>query len=144
MSRSATVPLMLDTATMDPPPPLSIIARATARIVSQVPVRLTSITRFQSAGSCAINIPEAPTPAQATKRSGTPTLAKVCVSAPDTASGSLMSQAMSPPRRSHVTTSWPAPRNRSAAALPMPEAPPVTMAVTARARSAQRGRRPVP
>ena len=53
------------------------IACATARIVSQVPVRLTSITRFQSAGSCAISIPEAPIPAQATSRSGTPTLARV-------------------------------------------------------------------
>ena len=55
-----------------------------------------------------------------------------------------VAQAMSPPRRSHVMTSWPAPRSRSAAALPMPEAPPVTMAVTARARSAQPGRRPAP
>ena len=72
MSRSATVPLMLDTATMDPPLPLSIIACATARMVSQVPVRLTSSTRFQSAGSCAINRPDAPTAAQATRRSGDP------------------------------------------------------------------------
>ena len=40
---------MLDTATIDPPEPASTIARATARIVSQVPVRLVSMTRCQSA-----------------------------------------------------------------------------------------------
>ena len=52
MSRSASVPLMLDTATIDPPEPASTIARATARIVSHVPVRLVSMTRRQSAGVC--------------------------------------------------------------------------------------------
>jgi len=41
---------MLDTATIDPPEPASIITRATARMVNHVPVRLISMTRRQSAG----------------------------------------------------------------------------------------------
>jgi hypothetical protein len=49
MSRSATVPLMLETATIEPPTPASIMARAPARMVSQVPVRFTANTRCQSA-----------------------------------------------------------------------------------------------
>ena len=72
MSRSASVPLMLDTATIDPPDPESIIVRATARMVSQVPVRLVSMTRCQSLGLWSNNIPDAPMPAQATSRFGAP------------------------------------------------------------------------
>ena len=48
MSRSATVPLMLETATIEPPTPASIMACAAARMVSQVPVRFTANTRCHS------------------------------------------------------------------------------------------------
>jgi hypothetical protein len=41
----------VDTATIDPPEPGSIIARATARMVSHAPVRLISMIRRQSAGA---------------------------------------------------------------------------------------------
>ena len=74
MSRSASVPLMLDTATIDPPEPASTIARATARNVSHVPVRLMSMTRLQSAGVCSSSRPDAPMPAHATSRSGNPVI----------------------------------------------------------------------
>ncbi len=78
MSRSASVPLTLDTATIEPPEPASTIARATARIVSQVPVRLVSSTFCQSAGDCSSSSPDAPMPAHATSRSGVPCAATVC------------------------------------------------------------------
>ena len=72
MSRSASVPLMLDTATMDPPEPAFTICCATARIVSHVPVRLVSMTRCQSSGVCCSSSPDAPIPAHATSVSGEP------------------------------------------------------------------------
>ena len=61
--------------------------------------------------------------------------------AADTASGSRMSQSMSPPLMSHTTTSVPAVRSQSATARPIPDPPPVTIAVIAAGRSGRRGRR---
>jgi hypothetical protein len=72
MSRSASVPLILETATIAPPLPASTIAWATALIVSHVPVRLVSMTRRHSAGLWSSSSPDAPMPAQATSRSGVP------------------------------------------------------------------------
>jgi hypothetical protein len=72
MSRSATVPLMLETTTIDPPVSASIIACAAARMVSQVPVRFTPSTRCHCSTDSVSNVPDAPMPAQATTQVGTP------------------------------------------------------------------------
>jgi hypothetical protein len=77
--------------------PASIIACAAARIVSQVPVRLTANTRCHCSGDCANNVPAAPIPAHATTRMGAPCSRTVWSIAAVTAAGSLMSQSMSPP-----------------------------------------------
>ncbi len=50
MSRSAIEPLMLGTATIEPPSPASIMASAAVRIVNQVPVRLTASARSTPRG----------------------------------------------------------------------------------------------
>ena len=142
MSRSARVPLTLDTATIEPPIPASIMALAPARMTSQVPVRLTSRTRRQSSGACSSSSPDAPMPAHEMTRSGVPTVPSVCAIAAETESGSLMSQAMSPPVRSHTTMDSPALRSRVTTAAPIPDAPPVTTAVTRVRRSTRHGRRP--
>jgi len=86
---SATVPMMLDNSgRWIRRPPCRSSLRKTARLVSQVPVRWTSLTRFQSAGSARSTFRKHRTPARRPGRSGTPTLAGLCPSRSDTASGS--------------------------------------------------------
>ena len=86
---------MLETATIEPPTPASIMACAPARMVSQVPVRLTASTRSHCAGCCFSSRPDAPIPAQVTIRVGAPCSRTVRSIASETASGSLTSQAIS-------------------------------------------------
>ena len=97
MSRSASVPLMLDTATIDPPGPASTIARATARIVSQVPVRLVSMTAARQRRS---GPPTALTPrCRRTRRAGRVSRGRRrSLDRRRHRAGSLISQSMSPPR----------------------------------------------
>ena len=130
MSRSATVPLMLETTTIDPPTSASIMACAAARMVSQVPVRFTAkhplplAVRLVQQQRRTRRCRRRPPPGWARRaRARFGSIAAV------TASGSLMSQSMSPPDWSHTTTSWPASRNRPATSRPIPDAPPVTSAV---------------
>src|SRR5262245_8600843 len=134
------------------PWPCAIMCGRTARIARYVPLRLTSMTRSQSASSCATNRPLSPRPAHVTRTSSPPssrsaraasarmsslrvTSARTPTARPRSARiAAAIASALSP--RSATITPAPRSANARTTAPPMPPPPPVTMmdCVTRRSR----------
>ncbi len=91
IERSTSRALTLDTATIEPGEPASIMVRASARIASSGPRVLTASTRSHSSTGRSSSMPEWPTPAVTVTSDGTPTRARVSSIAASIDAGSVTS-----------------------------------------------------
>ena len=133
MATGAAMELML---TMRPPPALRMIG-SSARLTRTMPKKLASNRACASAVSVNSTAPEMPYPALLITRSTRPSRCKTVSTAAATAASSVTSQVMCRTpcsgfsRRDSSYTVHPCCDRASAVSRPMPELPPVTMAILA-------------